>query len=191
MTLPSDELIICFSDLKKLFRRILPQIKKACLIGASFAFIFFLMKEPRHFIATATFKQAASTHTSGFQLRDLFESLAPQSNQDMGPTSLMMSRAVLGDVVEELGLQVQWDSHFCITKILGRIWENIGLEIGCKLSDIDRFVFQKIHYDQEIGQTLFIKVLDDSSFKLLDERKMNWEGGAFMSPYPYLFFLVV
>ena len=170
MTLPSDEPIICFSDLKKLFRRVLPQIKKACLIGASFGFLFFLVKEP-HFIATATFKQAASTHTSGFQLRDLFQSIAPQSDQDMGPTSLMMSRAVLGDVVEELGLQVEWDSHFCITNILGRIWENIGLEIGCKLSDVDRFVFQKIHYDQEIEKTLFIKVLDDSSFKLLDEKK--------------------
>lgn len=168
----SDEIIVCFSDLKKLFYKTLPKIKRAGLIGASTAFLFFLVKEPR-FIAEATFKQAASVHEVGFQLRDLFQVGSSSSDQETGAGVLLTSRGVLRDTVEELGLQVEWDRHFRITRLLGRIWENIGMEIGCSLADVEGFVFKKVRYEGESAKTLFIKVLNDGSFRLLDENRVE------------------
>lgn len=170
MKTSSDEIVICFSDLKRLFYRMLPQVKRGGLVGACAIFLLLLVKEPR-FLAEATFKQAASVHESGSQLKELFQTVTGNSNQEMGTVSLMTSRAVLRDVVEELGLQVKWDRHFRITKLLGRICENIGLEIGCSLSDVERFAFRSVRYEAETKKTLFIKVLSERSFQLFDEQR--------------------
>ncbi|MBS0653807.1 MAG: hypothetical protein JSR39_09845 [Verrucomicrobia bacterium] len=168
----SDEIILCMSDLKRLFNKALPKIKKAGLIGASAAFLFILVKEPR-FIAEATFKQASPVHEVGMQLRDLFQTGSANYGQETGVAALLASRVVLRDAVEELGLQVKWDRHFRITRLLGRIWENISLELGSPLADVDEFVFKKVKYDGEKAKVLFIKVLNDGSFKLLDENRVE------------------
>ncbi len=168
----SDEIIVCFSDLKRLFYKTLPKIKGACLIGASLAFLLVLIKEPR-FIAEATFKQAEAVHEMGFQLRDLFQIGSGSSNLDTGASALLTSRTVLCDAVEELGLQVEWDRHFWITRLLGRIWENIGIELGCSIADVDGFSFKQVKYKGEKARVLLIKVLNDRSFKLLDENRVE------------------
>ncbi len=146
----------------------LPNIKRACLIGASIAFLLVLVKEPR-FIAQATFKQAEPVHEVGSKLRDLFHVGSGGSGSETGASALLTSRTVLRDTVEELGLQVKWDRHFWITRLLGRIWENIGVELGFTLADVDAFVFKQVKYEGEKAKVLFIKVLNDSSFKLLNE----------------------
>lgn len=165
-----DEIILCFSDLKRLFYKALPKIKKASLAGACFFFLYFLVKEPR-FVAEATFKQAASVHEGRFHLKDLFQAASP--NSEFGASALLTSRAVLRDAVEELGLQVKWDRHFRITNLLGRVWENISLELGRPLDDVERFVFRQVKYEGEKAKTLLIKILGDGSFRLYDESRVE------------------
>lgn len=169
MTLPSDEIIIGFSDLKRLFYRTLPHIKRVSFIAACAVFVFFLFKEPL-FIVGATFKQVGGSRTPGSYLKELFQGVGGLSHQDPTGSALMTSQSVLRDAVEELGLQVQWDHQGRIMGFFSRIWENISLEIGSKIPDMERFVFQKVHYDLETGKNVFIKVLEDGWFKLFDEK---------------------
>jgi hypothetical protein len=178
-----DEIIIALSDFKRLFVKLLPDIKKAAFIGAAFLFFYLLLQEPR-FVAEATFKQATPIHETGFQLKDLFQLNGGNSSQETGASVLLTSRKVLRDAVEELGMQVRWDRHFRLTRLLGRVAENVGIEMGCSLGDQERFVFEKVRYDGEREKTIFIKMVDQHAFKLFDQDRKElgkWNLGEKVS----------
>ncbi|MBI3236580.1 MAG: hypothetical protein HYZ48_02585, partial [Chlamydiales bacterium] len=165
MTLPPDETLISFSDLKRLFIRVGTQLRKIVGIGVAFLFLLLAFREPR-FLAEATFKKGASAQESGLQLKDLFQGMERHLQSETGTVALMQSKTVLRSCIEDLGMQIQPDPSF---SFLRNLWENLLLELGFSLSDPDRFLFQNVSYTGERPLIFFIQVIREGSFEVLDE----------------------
>jgi uncharacterized protein involved in exopolysaccharide biosynthesis len=116
------DIYISFEDLKNLFRRKRRKILRLGLVTFALSFLYLLLT-PMTYEATATFQQAAP-RDQGFDLRSFirnFSGTAPEGSTK----SLMLSRTVLEQTAQELGLQAtlkeqgfisqKWDafiSHF-------------------------------------------------------------------------------
>src|ERR1700734_500586 len=161
--------VITLSDIKLLFRRNLSRIKWVSMMGALLCLILLLLREPQY-RAEATFKQGAKSNEIGLSLKETYQQLfAPPSE---GTTvAIMQSNRVLKGAVEALGLQAVCHSDLKIVRGLKRIRDNLFLELGGSLSDLDPFVFRHVSYSGERPLKLLIKWTEEGRYQVLDKNK--------------------
>ncbi len=179
----SDEglTLVTFSDIKLLFLRHLSKIRSVAIVCGLVCLFFLLLREPRY-SAEATFKQTAKSSEPSMNLKEAYQQLFSSSTEN-AVTAIMQSNEVLKDVVEELGMQVDCDPPSLLTKAIKRMRDNLLLELGRPLSDLDPFVFRHVSYLGEKPLELFLKLIDRDSYQLFDKNKQLLGGGKLGEPF--------
>ncbi len=170
MKTSTTEILITFSDLKRLLRKLYPRLKQIFILCAALSFSYFLIKEPKY-LAQASFKHRPQQNSSSNSLRELFESYVSSSSTDTPIYAIMYSDEVLRDVVEELGLQVRVNPGIALVSRLQNIWENIAVQMRRELPDVDAFAFRHVHYHAEKGMSFYVRPLNAGEFEVLDRSK--------------------
>ena len=161
--------LITLSDVRLLFRRNLSKIKTVALIGALACFSFLLLKEPKY-IAEATFKQGAKSNEIGLSLKETYQQLFASPSEG-ATVAIMQSSEVLKEAIEALGMQANVQSEFKITRAIKRIRDNLLLELGSSLSELDPFVFSDVSYAGEKPLKLFVQLTEEGQYRLFDQGK--------------------
>jgi hypothetical protein len=178
----SDEslTLVTFSDIKLLFLRHLSKIKSVAIVCGLVCLFFLLLREPRY-SAEATFKQTAKSNEPSMNLKEAYQQLFSSSTEN-AVAAIMQSNEVLKDVVEELGMQVDCDPPSRLTKAIKRMGDNLLLELGRPLSDLDPFMLRHVSYLGEKPLELFLKLIDRDSYQLFDQNKQLLGGGRLGEP---------
>lgn len=165
----SDEIFLCLADVKRLFWRVRKKLVRAGVIAATLICFFALTKEPKY-SAMATFKQAGSSTGSVSALSTLLGGIG-MGGGDQGGTSLMLSRRMMGRVVEELGLQVSINPPGKWQKKFQNIRENLSLGLFGGLKEVDAFTFRKVKYNGEEAESFWLCFSLPDSYQLLNEKR--------------------
>ncbi len=178
-----DFTVITLSDIKLLFRRNLSRIKWVSVMGALLGFILLLLSEPQYH-AEATFKQGAKSNEIGLSLKETYQQLFSPPAE--GTTvAIMQSNRVLKGVVEPLGLQAVCHSDLRIVRGLKRIRDNLSLELGGTLSDLDPFIFRHVSYSGERPLKLFLKLSEEGRYQVFDKNKNLLGENKLGEPIPF------
>ncbi|OGN63466.1 MAG: hypothetical protein A3E80_05170 [Chlamydiae bacterium RIFCSPHIGHO2_12_FULL_49_9] len=166
----ADERIFTLSDVSDLFKRQKKKLIKAALIGSLLFAFLSIIKAPKY-KAEATFKESAERSDGGGSLRDLlsgggFGGAEPQA------IVLMKSYQVLKPLVHQMGLQASVSNQrWLIAKVLSRTRDNLKIEMGKLIDDLDGFIFKNVFYDGENSLSFFLRFSDASQFVLYSEDK--------------------
>ncbi len=170
-SLPHEMIIITFSDIKNLYLRHRSRIKTVALICGLAMLAVLVVREPK-FLAEATFKQANRQSEIPPNLKDLYQQvLSLSSPGERAQISIMQSNEVMKNVVEQLGMQVACHSQSGMVRLLKGIFENIKIELRRGIADLDEFQFRNVSYDGEKPLAMYLKVLDNETYQLFNEKK--------------------
>jgi len=180
-----DERIVTLSDLSWFF---LSQKKKwirIAWIGALCSFCFFALRSPQY-KAEATFKEGVEKSGAEGALKSLLGDFGSGGQQPQA-IALMKSNQVLKPLVEKLGLQAQIvQSRWIVGKVLRRIRDNLRIEFGKPLDELDPFLFKNVVNLEENAQVYFLKFTTPSCFTIFNaDRKSKIGEGQLGSPVSF------
>ncbi len=166
-----QEIFICSEDLVLLYRRYRLQLVRVFLLVAVGIFAFLVFK-PQKYKASASFKQSISK--SG-QIPNEIKNFLKEANlhqqAETGAVSVMLSRHVLHQVVQELGFQIQVRPHHFLTELCSRFGKNFLREFGGRPKDQEIFEFRDVVYEGESTAIFFLRFLTNDTFEILNEEK--------------------
>ena len=159
-----NDIYISFEDLKNLFRRKRRKIFRFSFAAFAIALLYLLFT-PITYEATATFQQAAP-RDQGFDLRSFirnFSGTAPEGSTK----SLMLSRTILGETAQQLGLQASVEE----SGFLSQKWDAF---IGhfAKSSKPRPCRFQNVVYQGEKPKRVSITFKTEEFFEIADQGKI-------------------
>ena len=156
-------------DLKQLFKKYQRTIYRVAFLCAAFGFLTASVFKVK-FRANASFKYEGQKEDSAMSAETFVKSLADMgSSQDLKP--YFQSRAILGPVVDELGLQIISYEKPLIPRLFQRAFDNIKAELRIYLDPEDAFRFSHVHTDHERKQCYFLKFSDGKHYELFDDQK--------------------
>jgi hypothetical protein len=161
-----EERVFTRSDLVALFRRHQRKLKIAALLGAFFLFSYSFVKSPKY-KASATFKEAIESNSSGNLLKELFVGVGSASSPSEAIIG-MKSSAVLRPLIEELGLQANVAGSHLLVRLMRNIWEHWTCIRGHRLQDIKQIQIRHLKYEGEVPYGLTLQVNQPSSFTVTD-----------------------
>ncbi|MBI5345731.1 MAG: hypothetical protein HZB76_01100 [Chlamydiae bacterium] len=171
----SQEIIVCFSDIKALF---LQKKKKIFLASLIFALstALFLLSKPLLYEASSTFKEGQDSRSSQINFGEIF-SFAGSSFLQPKAVQIFKSRALIKEVVEKLGLQIRSSSK---NNQGSNFSKNLQGVLNKEIGEIDDFEFSNIIYNGPKPFNFFIKFLTLDTFevfsgpnKILAKGKIN------------------
>lgn len=161
---------IFFSDLKQIFRWHRKKILTCLCVCFASLFVLIFQMEPT-FLAEASFQQGInpSERDSSMALKSL---ILPGSENRAGEAiALMESNLLHKGVIEKLGLQVKVQPDGACKTIKHRFLRKIRSIALMKADKEEYFLFEKINYNGLQKKTLFLKVLEDRCFSILDNNR--------------------
>jgi hypothetical protein len=164
----TDDIYICSDDLKKIYRKEKRKIAWVFICGSVLLGFYFLLKPPLY-EAVATFKQSSIRHESG-DLKNLLRSFSGSSSE-ISIVPLMLSRTVLTNTMEELGLQAVVNERGTFGQRALNLQSNLSTEAKLKPSEQQAFTFKNVKYEGEAARHFFLRFLSPDSYELLDNRK--------------------
>jgi len=159
-----NDIYISFEDLKNLFRRKRRKIFRFSFAAFAISLIYLLFS-PITYEATATFQQAAP-RDQGFDLRNFIRNFSGTTPE--GSTkSLMLSRTILGETAQQLGLQASVEE----SGFLSQKWDAF---IGhfAKSSKPRPCRFQNVVYQGEKPKRVSITFKTEELFEIADQGKI-------------------
>lgn len=161
----SEEILFYFSDLKMLYKR-----KKRKILKFSFLFclvvVAFLSIRSVRYEAKATFRDIVEKKEQSDLLATIF------TGKDKQPgTEVMKSFRVFKEVVHRIGIQANVLDAPLILRALRRVRDNLKLEVGIGVNDIERFRFQDVYYEEDKSRDYFLRFISESSFEVFDQNK--------------------
>jgi len=164
---PHDSILITSFDLKRLFFRVLPQLKICAFLLFFLTGCFFTFREPQY-LAKATFKHLDKQSDFSPFTKEIFKELSLSSNN--APIfSVMHSHEVLKNTIEDLGMQVIVSPS--LADRLKRVVKNIKSELGRKPSDPDPFCFRHVQFEGEKPLKLYVRKISADGFDILNAQK--------------------
>jgi hypothetical protein len=161
----NDLIFIKVTDVANVFKKHKRKIVLRASLFALLAFFGLLLRPPQYH-AESTFIQSTSKGNDIQGLKGLFKNLQLDSDKtDAIP--LMFSRRLLGQTIEELGLQVIASGEL-IKKFSSRALCNFLREFGNTPTFGEHFLFQNTHYEGEIPLNFFLIFSDFKHFEVLD-----------------------
>ncbi|HNA61933.1 MAG TPA: hypothetical protein PKW79_02530 [Rhabdochlamydiaceae bacterium] len=156
-----NDIYLSFEDLKNLFRRKRRKIFRFSLTAFVISLLYLLFT-PITYEASATFQQAAP-RDQGFDLRSFirnFSGTAPESSTK----SLMLSRTILGETAQQLGLQASLEEN----GFLSQKWDAL---IGhfAKSSKSRPCRFQNVVYQGKKPKRVSITFKTEELFEIADQ----------------------
>ncbi|MES2345194.1 MAG: hypothetical protein V4494_04585 [Chlamydiota bacterium] len=163
----TDLISITVSDVIHVFKCNQRRIITCSLFFAFLVFLAILFSPPKYF-AEATFYQASLKNNDAQGLRGLFKNLQLDHEQTEA-IPLMFSRRLLTEVTRELGLQLCIENTFLET-ILSRASRNFLREFGITPREKEQFLFQDVHYDEELPNNFFLVFSSQKDFTVLNHQ---------------------
>jgi tyrosine-protein kinase Etk/Wzc len=164
----ANEVFFTLKDLKRQFIRRKKLYFKWAV--SCFAIVFFckIIQEPSY-SADAVFKQADQRQDHSELIRSFLKNMGGFSH-DSSAQSVMQSRILLRQVVEEMGLQAKVGTNF-VGKFFSHIKNNLYSELGFKVKNREDFVFHHIQYEGNKPLLFYIRFLDESFYEVLNSKK--------------------
>jgi len=156
------ERVIYASEIFGFFRKQRSVLFRAAAICFALTFLIVLAISKPHYRATATFAQAPSQEEEFSSLRSVLKSMQG-GGEGASAAGVMHSRHLLGEVVQEMGLQVERVDQPRVPALLKR-------ELGGNPQS-DRFVFRSVSYPEEKGLPFFITSLKGDKFEVRSAKK--------------------
>jgi len=175
-----DDIYISGEDLKRLYQKKKKKIGRYALLGALLALSYFLFSPPSY-QAVATFKQAPSRSDAGIDLKKLVRTFSA-SGAEVSTIPLMLSRSVLANTVEELGMQAAVKEYNPLAKKFIHCRNNLLTEIRRPAKSEDNFRFQHVHYSGEAACSYFLRFTTPEAFELLDKNQKKLAAGRIGEP---------
>ena len=171
----SDQILFTLSDMKRLFLRHSPNLKKVAWMTSVFVFLILVLSAPKY-KTEATFKQSSRQKDLSMQMKEMFHQFMDLPVES-GTMAVMQSHEVIKGVVEKLGLQASCCSDFFLIRVFRRIWDNLRSEFGGALSDPDVFVFSDVSYSGERPLKMFLVPTAHNSYQIYDLNKTQIAEG--------------
>lgn len=166
-----EEIVFCFADLTKL---LFSQKKKLFRVGwicFTTSFLFLLLSQVQ-FKSSGIFQEVVE-RKSEIDLFKNFLSFTKDITLDLQAASLMKTERILKPVIQKLGLQANIKDQFFLTKVFKRIFSNLWIELGYRINDPDRFIFNDVVYEDNECSSFYIRFSSPSTFELLDINKKH------------------
>ena len=171
-----DQILITFYDFKRLFLRIKNKLKIVGWLSFLITFALLLLKEP-HYLAKATFKHSTKQSDFPSQIKDFLKELSVFSSESF-VFSTMQSNEVLKNVIEELGMHIDYKPRASPFFFMRRILDNLQTELTQKLPDLDSFTFRQVRFESEKAMLFYIRPLDDVRYEVLNQKKQLIAQGS-------------
>src|SRR5262249_29024507 len=86
-------------------------------------------------------------------------------------TAVLQSHAVMRQVIEDLGVQVEYREGVLVFNAFKKIFNNLRVEFGNSPPDRERFVFREVGYSGEKPLKMFVKLHQNGLYQLYDQKK--------------------
>jgi hypothetical protein len=162
-----EERVFTFDDVAWLFKKQWKKWARIAWVGGGLIFSLLVLRSPSYQIE-ASFKEGVEKNGGDFVLKDFLGMVGPSQQQPQA-AAFMKSFRVLKPFVEKMGLQATvprpggW-----MRKLFRRIGDNLKLEMGMAIPDLDSFGFRNVHYEGETPLRFFLNFEDAHHFVLLD-----------------------
>lgn len=168
-----DDYILYYSDLKRWFVKLRLSVFK--VMGACFLVcLVFLSQRELKYQAEATFRHAHQRSKDLIQLNKLVSKILP-SQTESSAISLMTSKLILKQAMEDLGLQMLVQPHFFTRPM--NVGRQFLFELGIPPNKRNLFSFSSVHYSGKNSSTLYLKCLSSEQFEIYDRKKQLLRRG--------------
>lgn len=175
MNVIKEEVVFTFFDLKRFaLRHCSRVIKGASLLGFC-SFLFFLI-QPLHYKHESTLRTLGGQSPSSLKIQELLPQLTGGPSADSA-IAILQSKFLIGQVVEELGLQAFCTPDSWGTILVNRIKNRILFEMGLNVSSQERFSFSHVVFSGQESLKLLLRYNANGDYELWD-RKKNLIGFA-------------
>lgn len=170
---------------KKDMTRIFLRKKKlyvSFFIWASCLTIFFRLIQPPSHIAQATFRFSNQGGEQSDLLRSVLQNSRVSAGKENGVQSVLESRTLLRQVVEELGLNLEGPRPFFLIRWVQSAKDRIFSELGWKIPDRRDFIFSKAHFKEDVPSDFFLSFTEQEAFDVYGLNKKKLGSGKIDIP---------